>query len=173
MKAKITSLMLMVGVLVPGLAVPGTARADHDITLLAGGGYGGTGPFELCIFSPCTRTSAEGGILNLSGGYLYTNGLLRAGARLEGGLVIGEQHRFGGFAWTLGHVGLNTRYIFAEVGGGIGLSALKDSAAIVFPAQLRLGVRIVKNLAIVGHFTFAYGPDHMTGFVGGGLEWTL
>ncbi len=161
-----------------GIALPTTASADHNMSLLVQGGAGGSGPMNLniCLVSSgCDDDvkSPEGGVLQLGGGYTYTYKYLRVSTRLEGALVFGEGGNIGGFTWAVGNVGLHTRWVFAEAGGGMGISIANGEVSPVFPAQARLGIRIMENLAIVGTGTVAFGPKHIAGFIGAGLEWTL
>ena len=178
MKNSIIRFVGISGLMILGIALPSTASADHNMSLLVQGGAGGTGPMNLNICfksSGCSdeKKSPEGGVLQLGGGYTYTHKYLRVSARLEGGVVFGEDDKYGGYTWGVGTVGLHTRWIFAEAGGGVGISIARDEVSPVFPAQARLGVRILENLAIVGTATVAFGPKHIAGFFGAGLEWSI
>ena len=113
-----------------GIALPTTASADHNMSLLVQGGAGGSGPMNLniCLVSSgCDDDvkSPEGGVLQLGGGYTYTYKYLRVSTRLEGALVFGEGGNIGGFTWAVGNVGLHTRWVFAEAGGGMGEESTK------------------------------------------------
>lgn len=172
--------LLMAGLVSTLLLATGEARAgEHDMVLLGGAGMAGVGATEMCsaMGTGSCGGSVEGVGLLLGGGYAYTWKLLRLGARLEGTMIVGDEHALGATAWTVAHVGLWTRWLLLDAGAGVGMfwvgSQRQAEVGWIVPVQARVGFRFLRNLAVVGSVTLAIGERALGGFVGGSLEWRL
>lgn len=156
---------LLVACLVP------TPAAGHELTVAAGGGYGGVDSGAICTGGKDCPERVEGGSLLLSVGYHHTWPFhLTAGCRLEGLSSFAHGDVAGGL-YAVGAVGLQSHRFSADLGMGFGHFWASGDRGVAVPLGLRLGLRITRHLALVAAGMLAKGSDMVAGFAGLTIEW--